>query len=192
MPFLLTLPLGLGALWLRLRLDETPAFREETGREEAARERPGAGEDAGAIALGAGRIMGWAAAGHTFLVVLPAYLQSTLNAGFQQALLATLLANLGSAATILPAGLLSDRVGRPVLPVRSAVLLLTSPALPAAAKEAYAFAVLGFPTAHGLPGTEPTSTGARHARVLGSVTPGREGLRLPPPARERPVRLVLE
>ncbi|GHB15315.1 anhydro-N-acetylmuramic acid kinase [Streptomyces viridiviolaceus] len=59
------------------------------------------------------------------------------------------------------------------------------------AKEAYAFAVLGFLTAHGLPGTEPASTGARHGSVLGSVTPGREQLRLPPPARERPVRLVL-
>lgn len=64
--------------------------------------------------------------------------------------------------------------------------------LPSAAKEAYAFAVLGFLTAHGLPGTEPVSTGARHARVLGSVTPGPDGLRLPPPARERPVRLVME
>ncbi|GAA4057970.1 anhydro-N-acetylmuramic acid kinase [Streptomyces shaanxiensis] len=64
--------------------------------------------------------------------------------------------------------------------------------LPAAAKEAYAFAVLGFLTAHGLPGTVPAATGARHARVLGSITPGRAGLRLPPPVLERPVRLVLE
>ncbi|MGA4838595.1 anhydro-N-acetylmuramic acid kinase [Streptomyces sp. G45] len=51
--------------------------------------------------------------------------------------------------------------------------------LPSAAKEAYAFAVLGFLTAHGLPGTVPASTGARHASVLGSITPGRAGLRLP-------------
>ncbi|MFI7407883.1 anhydro-N-acetylmuramic acid kinase [Streptomyces sp. NPDC049627] len=74
------------------------------------------------------------------------------------------------------------------------VALRTSDALglPAAAKEAYAFAVLGFLTVHGLAGTEPTATGARHTRVLGSITPGRHGLRLPPPARERPVRLVLE
>lgn len=64
--------------------------------------------------------------------------------------------------------------------------------LPAAAKEAYAFAVLGFLTAHALPGGVPAATGARHARVLGSVTPGRNGLRLPPPAENRPVRLVLE
>ncbi|MEI5519350.1 anhydro-N-acetylmuramic acid kinase [Streptomyces brasiliscabiei] len=47
--------------------------------------------------------------------------------------------------------------------------------LPADAKEAYAFAVLGFLTVHGLPGTAPASTGARHPSVLGSVTPGRPG-----------------
>ncbi|MEV7995605.1 anhydro-N-acetylmuramic acid kinase [Streptomyces sp. NPDC086077] len=64
--------------------------------------------------------------------------------------------------------------------------------LPSDAKEAYAFAVLGFLTVHGLPGTVPASTGARHPSVLGSVTPGRDGLRLPPAAVEGPVRLVLE
>lgn len=65
--------------------------------------------------------------------------------------------------------------------------------LPSAAKEAYAFAVLGFLTAHGLPGTVPQSTGARHASVLGSITPGRGGVRVPaPPAGGGPVRLVVD
>ncbi|MET9759064.1 anhydro-N-acetylmuramic acid kinase [Streptomyces sp. NPDC006372] len=63
--------------------------------------------------------------------------------------------------------------------------------LPSDAKEAYAFAVLGFLTLHGLPGTEPASTGARRPSVLGSVTPGRDGLRLPPPGR-RPRRLLVD
>ncbi|MEV6399462.1 anhydro-N-acetylmuramic acid kinase [Streptomyces sp. NPDC051907] len=53
--------------------------------------------------------------------------------------------------------------------------------LPAAAKEAYAFAVLGFLTFHGLPGNVPSCTGARAPRVLGSITPGSGPLRLPPP-----------
>ncbi|MDQ0597587.1 MHS family proline/betaine transporter-like MFS transporter [Streptomyces canus] len=118
LPFLLTLPLGLTALWLRLRLDETPAFREEHDVE-----RPPVRQVVGAVALGAGRIMGWAAAGYTFLVVLPSYLQSTLNASFRQALVATVLANLGFAATIVPAGLLSDRVGRRPVMLTGAVLV---------------------------------------------------------------------
>jgi anhydro-N-acetylmuramic acid kinase len=64
--------------------------------------------------------------------------------------------------------------------------------LPAAAKEAYAFAVLGFLTAHGLPGTDPRSTGARHARILGSLTPGPAGFASPPIPHRAPERLVVE
>ncbi|MFF7880846.1 anhydro-N-acetylmuramic acid kinase [Streptomyces sp. NPDC020794] len=75
----------------------------------------------------------------------------------------------------------------PGVPVRTSDAL----GLPAAAKEAYAFAVLGFLTLHGLTGTDPVSTGARHPSVLGSITPGRGGLRLPPRAAAAPVRLVL-
>ncbi|MEV8019084.1 anhydro-N-acetylmuramic acid kinase [Streptomyces sp. NPDC086554] len=64
--------------------------------------------------------------------------------------------------------------------------------LPSAAKEAYAFAVLGFLTAHGLAGTVAESTGARHASVLGSITPGRRGLYLPEAVEVGPVRLVVD
>ncbi|MFD4529359.1 anhydro-N-acetylmuramic acid kinase [Streptomyces sp. NPDC058470] len=74
------------------------------------------------------------------------------------------------------------------------VTLRTSDALglPSAAKEAYAFAVLGFLTLHGLAGSDPASTGARHPSVLGSLTPGRDWLRLPPRADRTPLRLVLK
>ncbi|MGW0561353.1 anhydro-N-acetylmuramic acid kinase [Streptomyces sp. NPDC003016] len=60
-----------------------------------------------------------------------------------------------------------------------------------AAKEAYAFAVLGWLTAHGLPGTVPSCTGARRPSVLGSLTPGGPGLRLPEPVTAAPVRLAV-
>ncbi|KOU21833.1 anhydro-N-acetylmuramic acid kinase [Streptomyces sp. WM6368] len=63
--------------------------------------------------------------------------------------------------------------------------------LPAGAKEAYAFAVLGWLTAHGLPGTVPSCTGARHASVLGSITPGGPGLHLPRPPATAPGRLTI-
>ncbi|WP_319461026.1 anhydro-N-acetylmuramic acid kinase [Micromonospora sp. RTP1Z1] len=43
--------------------------------------------------------------------------------------------------------------------------------VPAQAKEAYAFALLGWLSWHGLPGAIPSVTGARRAAVLGSWTP---------------------
>ncbi|MBT2401391.1 MFS transporter [Streptomyces sp. ISL-100] len=122
-PFLLTLPLGLVALWLRLRLDETPAFAAAVVEKSTPVRPPPAAETVRAIALGAGRLMGWSAAGYTFLVVLPSYLQSTLNATFQEALIATVLANLGFAASILPAGLVSDRIGRRTVMLTGALLV---------------------------------------------------------------------
>lgn len=121
-PFLVALPLGLVALWLRLKLEETPNFARVQEREP---EPAAAGEVAKAIALGIGRLMGWSAAGYTFLVVMPSYLQATLNATFQQALVATVLANLGFALSILPAGWLSDRIGRrPVMATGAALVVV--------------------------------------------------------------------
>ncbi|MEU6814568.1 MFS transporter [Streptomyces sp. NPDC046860] len=120
-PFLLALPMGAGALWLRLRLDETPPFRERAP--EVARVLP-ARQVAWAVALGAGRVMGWSAAGYAFLVVLPSYLQTALHATFREALTATVLANLGFAATIIPAGLLSDRIGRRPVMLAGAALVV--------------------------------------------------------------------
>ncbi|AGB82196.1 arabinose efflux permease family protein [Serratia sp. FGI94] len=132
-PFLLALPLGALALWLRLKLEETPSFTQAQ-QQPAAAERPAAAAPlavAKTIAVGIGRMMGWSAAGYTFLVVMPAYLQTSLHATLQQALAATVLANVGFALTILPAGILSDRLGRKTVMVGaiSAVILFTFPLL---------------------------------------------------------------
>ncbi|MFK0232673.1 anhydro-N-acetylmuramic acid kinase [Streptomyces vinaceus] len=63
--------------------------------------------------------------------------------------------------------------------------------LPAQAKEAYAFAVLGYLSLHGLPGNDPGCTGAAGPRVLGSLTPGSRPLRLPAPPGRAPHSLTV-
>ncbi|MFJ3925255.1 anhydro-N-acetylmuramic acid kinase [Streptomyces sp. NPDC090022] len=80
---------------------------------------------------------------------------------------------------------------RAELPGTTALLTSDALGLPGAAKEAYAFAVLGHLSLHGLPGTAPECTGARGARILGSLTPGRRPLRLPPHPGRAPHALVI-
>jgi MFS family permease len=134
-PFLLALPMGFVALWLRLKLDETPSFqanqRVPAKSKKTAAEKASAVATLKAIALGIGRMMGWSAGGYTFLVVMPSYLQTSLHATFLQALVATVLANIGFALAILPAGILSDKIGRKKVMIMAvlAVILLTFPLL---------------------------------------------------------------
>ncbi|MFG3435789.1 anhydro-N-acetylmuramic acid kinase [Nonomuraea sp. NPDC047897] len=63
--------------------------------------------------------------------------------------------------------------------------------VPAGAKEAVAFSLFGWLTAHGLPATVPGCTGAAGARVLGTMTPGSGPLTLPEPLAEAPVAIRL-
>ncbi len=62
---------------------------------------------------------------------------------------------------------------------------------PTDAKEAIAFALIGWHTAHGLPSVVPSCTGARAARILGAIVPGAGPLRLPAPLAQPPRALRL-
>jgi anhydro-N-acetylmuramic acid kinase len=63
--------------------------------------------------------------------------------------------------------------------------------VPTQAKEALAFAVLGFLSWNGLPGSVIAATGARHPSILGSIVPGVGPLVLPPPLSAAPSRMHL-
>ena len=73
------------------------------------------------------------------------------------------------------------------------VTVLTTDELgvPVQAKEALAFAVLGYLTWNGRPGSVTAATGAWHPSILGSIEPGAAPLELPPPLGSSPSRLRL-
>ncbi|MBV8871882.1 MAG: MFS transporter [Metakosakonia sp.] len=122
-PFFLAIPMGAVALWLRVHMEETPSFVHQ----QAQAVPPQAASFAStlkAIITGIGRLMVWSAAGYTYLVIMPTYLQSALHTGFNQALLIAVISNAGFALTIIPSGMLSDRIGRRTVMVTAAVLLL--------------------------------------------------------------------
>jgi anhydro-N-acetylmuramic acid kinase len=64
--------------------------------------------------------------------------------------------------------------------------------VPPDAKEAVAFALIGWATLHGLPGNVPSCTGASGPRVLGRLTPSPAGSVPRPEARSAwPGRVTL-
>ena len=63
--------------------------------------------------------------------------------------------------------------------------------IPAAAKEAYLFALIGFLTMHELPGSVASATGAATPAVLGCVVPGRRGFPTITRRTSPPTRLVV-
>jgi anhydro-N-acetylmuramic acid kinase len=72
----------------------------------------------------------------------------------------------GGAKNAALMGMLRDELE----PLGVKVRLMEELGIPAQAKEAVAFALLGWLTWHGLPGNVPAATGARRAVVLGKVT----------------------
>jgi MHS family proline/betaine transporter-like MFS transporter len=123
-PFFLAIPMGIVALWLRVKMEETPGFLRQQQATPPAETRASLRQTLKAILTGIGRLMVWSAAGYTYLVIMPSYLQSALHTGFNQALLIAVISNIGFAITILPAGILSDKWGRRRVMVAAAVLLL--------------------------------------------------------------------
>ncbi len=71
------------------------------------------------------------------------------------------------------------------------VLTMSSLGVDPRQKEALAFAIMGYLSAHGQPGSIPSCTGAGKATILGSFTPGSGPLQLPVPLATAPTKLVI-
>ncbi len=76
----------------------------------------------------------------------------------------------GGAHNVTLVSMLTDMLRESLPQVR--LRMIDELGLPSDAKEAIAFALLGYQTIHGRPGNVPTCTGATHPAVLGSLTPG--------------------
>lgn len=127
LPFLLTLPLGLIAVWLRRSTDEPDTFTEDvagaqSGQTQTARAALGSllkNFPAQVLKLG-GFVILINVAFYLVLTYMPSYLSSTLGHGAAEANFALVIIQLIMMAVIVPFGALSDRIGRkPLLLVAS-------------------------------------------------------------------------
>jgi len=136
-PFVLGLLIAPVGLWLRARLDETPAF------EAARRDQRTSGpllkpvvdllkEEPRALGAAAGASIVWVCAVYTFVFFLPTYAQRTLGYTPSQAFTASVIGNIVMAIACIASGRLADRIG-PLRTVRWGALLLLVCPLPVVA-----------------------------------------------------------
>ncbi|MFC7660481.1 MFS transporter [Pseudonocardia benzenivorans] len=130
--FLLAGPLGLVGLWLRSRLDDTPAFRalEERSVVSASPLKDVLTRHWRPILVCIGLVLFYNVAVYTVLFYMPTYLQTSLKLAATPALLYVLGMMLVIMFVIIPVGALSDRIGRKPLIVTSCIgfIVLSYPA----------------------------------------------------------------
>lgn len=133
LPFLLAIVTAAAAVWLRLGLEETPAFREEQQRGGTVKNPllTSLRTEFPAIVRGFGFTVLWTVAYFFFLTYLPSYLTSVSGVDEGVARTSNLVALAAFCLMIAYFGALSDRIGRKPLLLASAVgfLVLSWPIL---------------------------------------------------------------
>ncbi|MDQ2803303.1 MAG: MFS transporter [Pseudomonadota bacterium] len=131
LPFLLAAPLGLIGLYIRLRLEDTPKFRElaETHHVPNAPVREMFTTYRREIAISLGVACLNAVGFYMILSYMPTYLSTELKVGHTDSFIATSVTLLVYIGLIFLMGRISDRVGRKTLLITASVLfiLLTVP-----------------------------------------------------------------
>ncbi|WP_037067846.1 MFS transporter [Pseudonocardia acaciae] len=129
-PFLVSVPLGLVGLYLRLKLEESPEFTEVV-REQTVERRPlrtTLRRDHRSILLCAGLVCSPTMCTYVLLVYGPTFLISELKMPAGQARTAGFIAMAALAAMVVPLARLCDRWGRrPFLIAGAAWVLVTAP-----------------------------------------------------------------
>jgi MFS transporter, MHS family, proline/betaine transporter len=139
-PFLVAAPLGLVGLYLRLKVDETPEFREvlKESAVERAPLRQALASQRRKIILLLGFLATNAVGPYLLITYVPTYLKTDMGFSDGQSL-AALSGALVLICALLPAfGALSDRIGRKPVMLTSTILYVVAP-LPA-------FLLLGIPS----------------------------------------------
>lgn len=145
-PFILGMVVALVGLYLRLRIEDTPAFRRIEEKEEVT-EAPikesftgHGGESVTAI----GFTVAWTVAYYILLTYMPTYVSQTLGLSLTQALLSNAIGLVALMALIPFTGSISDRIGRKPLLISFSVLiaLLTYPLFLLASTQVFVFIVL--------------------------------------------------
>jgi MFS family permease len=118
-PFLLALPLGAVALYIRTRIDETPHFKRVQARRLSGRDSLAPNPIAytpAYLLVTAGIVVVYNAVGNVFMVGMPTYLSRAFQMPPVEAYFLTLVTGLVGGLSMPLFGALSDRIGRrPVL-----------------------------------------------------------------------------
>ncbi|WP_169747999.1 MFS transporter [Pseudonocardia acaciae] len=128
LPFFVAAPLGIVAVYLRLRLDDTPVFKQaqESGATSGTPLRDAVRRDWRAMLDLVGIVILYNGAFYTILTYLPTYLSNRLGISESTALSLSALGMLGMAVVVPFLGALSDRIGRKPVMIASCALFITS------------------------------------------------------------------
>ncbi len=149
-PFLLAGPMGLIGLYLRLKLEDTPAFRELEEAGETEQETKTQFKDLVVrywrpLLTLAGLVVILNVANYTLLAYMPTYLQQTIGMSSGETDMLVIIGQVAMMVVIPFAGILSDRIGRkPVWWMSISGLFVLAAPMFALMAQGFAPAIIGF------------------------------------------------
>lgn len=132
-PFLVAGPLGIVGLYLRFRLEDTPAFKNLIGTQAQSKTplREIIVERWPELLIVIGIVVLLNVADYAFLSYMPSYLHTALHLGKNTGLILVILIMLGMMVLVVPVGVLTDRIGGKRIIILSCLgfLLFSYPAI---------------------------------------------------------------